>query len=422
MKRRQRTALVAAALLGALAFNPSPASAAVSSTPAATPQLGTSGTDGSVEQVRQIVQCGGTMYAVGHFSQVKNGGSSALIPRNNAFAFSATAPYRVTGWNPNVNGQVNSAACAPDGTILLGGTFSTAGGAAVRNLAKVDAGTGAARSFATRAAGAVQHLEVVQGHLLVGGYFSGSLMSLSPATGGRDGYGLPAISGSYDSTGRSSVYNMSPSPSGRSVILSGTFTSVGGQHHEQLVRLDLTSGAATVNRWEPTELEQTCRLTFFARDAAWSPDETKIYTATTGYKLAGSSTRGPRTGPCDAMIAYPTTAAAFSGHLWLNYTGCDSYYSVAADASTVFAGGHQRWVSNPQGCDAAGPGAIPQTGLAEFDPATGNYQPGPDRGRGWGADDLLRTPAGLWVASDNFAGTVTCAGQSGHSGICFLPN
>ena len=41
---------------------------------------------------------------------------------------------------------------------------------------------------------------------------------------------------------------------------------------------------------------------------------------------------------------------------------------------------------------------------------------------GLGADDLLRTPAGLWIASDNFAGSVTCGGVTGHAGICFLPN
>jgi hypothetical protein len=43
------------------------------------------------------------------------------------------------------------------------------------------------------------------------------------------------------------------------------------------------------------------------------------------------------------------------------------------------------------------------------------------RGRGLGADDMLVTPAGLWIASDNFVGTDTCGGVSGFAGICFLP-
>jgi hypothetical protein len=35
---------------------------------------------------------------------------------------------------------------------------------------------------------------------------------------------------------------------------------------------------------------------------------------------------------------------------------------------------------------------------------------------------MLRTSTGLWIASDNFDGSVTCGGVPGHAGICFLPN
>jgi len=34
---------------------------------------------------------------------------------------------------------------------------------------------------------------------------------------------------------------------------------------------------------------------------------------------------------------------------------------------------------------------------------------------------MLLTSAGLWTASDNFDGSDTCGGVSGHAGICFLP-
>ena len=43
------------------------------------------------------------------------------------------------------------------------------------------------------------------------------------------------------------------------------------------------------------------------------------------------------------------------------------------------------------------------------------------RSRGYGADDLLVTGAGLWIASDNFDGGTSCGGSIGHAGICFLP-
>jgi len=63
------------------------------------------------------------------------------------------------------------------------------------------------------------------------------------------------------------------------------------------------------------------------------------------------------------------------------------------------------------------PGATGGQLLTDSTGATGLYS----RGRGLGADDMLVTPAGLWIASDNDAGTDTCGGISGLAGICFLP-
>jgi hypothetical protein len=44
------------------------------------------------------------------------------------------------------------------------------------------------------------------------------------------------------------------------------------------------------------------------------------------------------------------------------------------------------------------------------------------RARGLGADDMLLTGAGLWIASDNLQGSATCGGVPGHAGIYFLPH
>lgn len=448
MSRRTRTAITAALMLCAVVFVPGTASARVSSTPAPTPQLATSGTDGSIEEVVQLTQCGTTMYAVGRFTQIRNPNSSALITRNNAFAFSAVAPHRVTDWNPNVNGEVNTVACGTDGSVFLGGNFTQAGGAANRNLAKVNTTTGASMPFSFHPAGRVQHVEVVRDaagvlHLLVGGYFTGLLDSRHPVTGADDGYGTPAISGTYEFEGVAPhpprVHNMSVYPAPyqpgsatvhQAVLMTGVFTSVGGQRHEQVFRLNLTAGAATVSAWTPRELFAHCigRQPFYAQDAAWAPDMSRVYVATTGFRLASEQALPPalrpqiRSGPCDATIAYRVTEVPFDDHLWINYTGCDSLFSVAADAETVFSGGHQRWVSNGNACDRQGPGAVFQPGLSEVNATDGRYQPGPDRGRGLGAKDLLRTSAGLWIASDNQANTSACAGVTNRRGICFLPS
>jgi len=469
MRRQIGTVLSAGLLTWAVALAPGIAHAAISSLPATTPQLGTSGTDGSIEQVRQIVQCGTTMYAVGTFTQVKNPNSTALIARNNAFAFSPNAQgvYRVTNWNPNVNGTVNTVACAPDGDVIIGGNFTQVGTTAVKNLAKVDATAGAVNTGFTwnlnpnnlnAPAGVINHVEVVQGHLLVGGNFApakinsttstpGYLASVSPTTGRSDGYitaaNLP-ISGTYNYTGIRSVpstkvFNMSVNPTGTAVIVTGVFTSVAGQHHEQLFMLNTPVGATapTVATWSPTELYQHCAGVepFYAQDAAWSPDSTKVYVVNTGYRLESEllmpSNQRPqaRSGPCDSAIAYDATLTGEFGpgtanpqpHLWQNFTGCDSLYSVGADATTVYVAGHERWIDNPNACDRLGTGGRAQPGLGELDPASGLSVPGPSRGRGLGADDVLVTTGGVWIASDNQANTSTCGGKSGHMGICYLP-
>src|SRR5690348_16449811 len=102
----------------------------------------------------------------------------------------------------------------------------------------------------------------------------------------------------------------------------------------------MTNGAATPSAWEPPELRTHCSTVqpFYARDAVWSPDRLTIYTATTGYRPYNIPASAPRSGPCDAVIAWDANPQApMSTHKWINYTGCDSLYSVAADSSTVFA-------------------------------------------------------------------------------------
>jgi hypothetical protein len=56
-----------------------------------------------------------------------------------------------------------------------------------------------------------------------------------------------------------------------------------------------------------------------------------------------------------------------------------------------------------------------------LDPATGNLTFNPTRDRGLGADDMLVTSGGLWIASDNSDGSSSCGGVYGYAGICFLP-
>ena len=340
MTRRFGTAFIAALMLWAVVLVPGTASAqVVASNPPATPQIGgsrTSGSDGTIERALQITQCGNTMYVGGTFTQVRNPGSQTPVTRRNAFAFSATSPYMITNWNPNVNGEVNTVACGTDGSVFVGGNFTNAGGAANRNLAKVNATTGASMPFSYHPAGRVAHVEVVQPragefHLLVGGYFAGLLDSRNPVTGADDGYGTPAITGNYTdpdfpaAAHAARVWNMTPwlapynpaTPTALQtrVLMTGVFNRVGGQAHEQIFRLDLTPTAATVHPWAPPELFRA----LLHPAAVLRPGRRLV--ARRQHDLHGdygpAAARGvrdepparQRTGPCDATIAFSANLA-----------------------------------------------------------------------------------------------------------------
>ena len=177
---------------------------------------------------------------------------------------------------------------------------------------------------------------------------------------------------------------------------------------------------------------------FYIQAAAWSPDDSTIYLGTTGYHPNGFPVGAtPRTGLCDAAAAFPATInpPALPGgqpgyvlHDWVNYTGCDSIYSAAADASAAYFGGHERYSMNPNDCDALGPGGYNAPGMEGLSPSDGSLYTDPtgtvgyySRDRGEGADDMLLTSAGLWIASDNQDGSQACGGVQNLSGICFLP-
>ena len=66
-------------------------------------------------------------------------------------------------------------------------------------------------------------------------------------------------------------------------------------------------------------------------------------------------------------------------------------------------------------------GAIDAPGMEGLSPVTGLLTFNPTRARGEGADDMLITGAGLWIASDNQNDSVQCGGKINHAGICLLP-
>ena len=426
----------------------------VSSTPATgTPKLAATGT---TETVRQLVQCGGTMYAVGSFSEIQR--FTTTYPRNNIFSFSATPGFKVTSWAPDVNGEINSIAFNGSNCndAYIGGQFTSINGTKVANFAEIDTTTGNVVSgFGDKVGGGhVDTLLVVNGHLLVGGTFTsinGSTAdpyyaSVSPVTGKDDGFLHLGISGHYVfpkvKRNGTEVYNQQLSHSGKLLLVEGDFTKVGGLGRQQIFMLHVNQTPAKVTGWSSPEFDGSkgeipggypyqCGDShpFYIHAAAWSPDDSTVYIADTGIHTWNWDGTFPMPGLCDAAAAFPANEKEVL-HEWIANDGCDSLYSVAADDSAVYVAGHNRWFPNGDACNTRGPGAIPAPGLAGLAPgATGGslilnskgkaglYS----RSRGHGADDMLLTRAGLWIASDNFGGNTSCGGVSGYDGICFLP-
>jgi hypothetical protein len=401
------------------------------------------GSASPIEQVRQLVECDGTMYAVGSFSRIIHRG--AVRSRHNVFSFRATSPFKLTKWRPRVNGEVNSIAFVDDNCsrAYIGGSFTSVNGTHVKNIAEVSTITGAVvKGFAHHASAPVETLLAVHGRLLAGGYYTrinGSsanpyLTGLNPTTGRDDGFVHLNISGHYQFPGvaynGTKVYNQALSHSGERDLVMGDFTSVGGVKRQQIFMLYLGDARARVTGWTSRAFAGHCKTDepFYVRSASWSPGDSRIYIATTGGKADGlRHGQYPLAGLCDAAVAFPATQTTVKP-LWINYTGCDSLYSTAADASTAYFGGHERWSMNPRGCGLKGPGAYNAVGMEGLSPIDGalyvnktNSAGYYERSRGLGADDMLVTSAGLWIASDNFGRSQTCGFVPKLSGICFLP-
>ena len=387
----------------------------------------------SQQTIRQIVQCGGTMYAVGHFWNIQQNGHTYF--RSGVMSFSANPPYTMTTLDPHVAGQLHSIAfvggnCAD---AYIGGSFGSVNGTSATNIAEINATTGALVSgFERDANNEVDTLLGLQDQLLVGGKFTklngtnrNYLDSVSPSTGLPDPYVNLHISGQVPGMAPV-VYNQQLSHGGTLDLVEGNFTSVGGHSRQQIFMLNLAGTTATVTGWTSSEFSQHCveREAFYVRSAAWGPGDTTVYVADTGDHPINWNRKFPLYGLCDATAAFSASQTAVS-HEWVEYTGCDSYYSVAADDGAVYVGGHPRWAENPRGCNTAGPGAIADPGLQGLSPADGtvlmNSSGAPEYHMSRAnADNMLITTAGLWIASTNRFGADACDGPTGHSGICFL--
>ena len=425
MLERHRFLLGGAALL-ALFGSGLPASRAdvpqgsvVSANPAAdTPNV----VDGKVDV---ILPMGNRVYVGGSFTQVRNAGETRVIPRQGLFALdpatdkvdeSFVADFDV---NPDKTQERAVRALAPapgGGALFVGGDFGTLNGAATSKLVKLDGGTGApVAGFAVAVPAAVKDLLLSGSRLYLAGTFAtvgaqprSGLAAVDPTTGAVD----PDVAVAFTVPRQGNtprVEKIAVTPDGNTLVAIGNFTQVDGQTRWQAALLDVGAHPARVLDWQTDRFNDSdsqgqyhCASAFdsFPRDVDVSPDGRWFVVVTTGaYTSRGAL--------CDTASRWEIGARGQGLQpTWVDYTGGDSFTSVAITGAAVYVGGHQRWMNNPisDGSNAnarPGPGSVTREGLSALDPASGLPLPwNPGRVRGEGAWALAATADGLWMGSD----------------------
>lgn len=366
------------------------------------------------DKVLDIAEVGDRIVVSGEFDTVQdvsaNGGRT--FTRRYVFAFDPATGAVDRAFAPDVNGIVRTVTAGPDGTVYLGGTFTSVNGELRRNLAQVSLATGATTSFRTGGInGAVADLKLSGGRLFVGGFFNrvdsaphGGLATVDPRTGAVDEYLGIDVSINHNwptgtARGAVGVRKFDISPDGTRLVAIGNFKRADGEIRDQVLMAVLDPAGARLDLdWRARGYEPACAYNsfdYYVRDLSFSPDGSWFVIVTTGAKYAGTL--------CDTAARFATADRGQDVRpVWFAETGGDTFFSVAATQDSVFFGGHMRWMNNPSGHDHAGPGAVPRPGLGALDARTGmplSWNPG-RHPRGIGAEALLLTERGLYVGSD----------------------
>jgi len=375
----------------------------------------------------------GTVYVGGTFDSVLAGGVTVVRP--NFVAFNATTGA-LSSLAPNVNGPV-WAIRAYNGSVYIGGEFTSVNGILAHGLAKIDAATGVVDTGFKAPGGQVHDMQIVNGRVIVGGTFTKHLAALDPATGVDHGYINVPISGTCVNNAAcgtagspatnqpTDVYRFAVSSDGTRLVGIGNFTAP----HPRAFMVDLGATSATLDAWYYAPFAHSCILpkTYpaYLRDVDFSPDGSYFVVVATGYVVQGNNPALLGTDVCDAAARFETNIPNQAKATWINYTGGDTLHSTSVTGAAVYVQGHNRWMDNAGGKDFCVPGCFGDPafgpgspGIQALDPATGKAirtWTAP-KTRGVGGKDLLATNLGLWVGSDG----KQISGET-HQSLALLP-
>jgi hypothetical protein len=427
----------------------------VQSTAASMPTIGLNGllTDQNYD-VSDLKEACGQMFAGGHFVTAYSADGKTSYPRNGIFSFNEATKAISTSFNPVIAGSNNTVwSLLPTSdckSVYIGGAFTSVDG--LKNtgyLVKYNLATNTVDpTFSGRVNGIVYSLTMWNNALIVGGAFTTAggtaetaLAQLNATTGTNTGYFTRiGIAGSQPSTtaGPTRVKTVAVSPTAtqdhytgvamQHIVMAGNWATVSGVSRGQVAMLSLGT-IPTLSAWDATILHGQADHRFgnYLRGVSFMPDGKTFY-------LAASGSAYPLTGLNDSVSAWSmVVTGALVNPLWVNKTGGDTLWAVAATPNAIYITGHERWANNPKGTDSAGAGAVSRPGIGAIDPKTGlALSWNPQKSRQVGGYALLITAKGLWVGSDG--ALLGCAAPAGvnhddctnqtlqpHAGIGFLP-
>jgi hypothetical protein len=362
-----------------------------------------------------IHDAGTKVVAAGSFTAARDRDSDVDISRPYVLAFDKATGAVDAAFAPRVDGEVRAVTAGPTaGTVFLAGRFNTVNGVTRRKVALLDLADGAlVAGFAGPAFnGLVNDVALVGDRLLVGGVFTtagaanprGGLASLDATTGALDTYLTTKLTVNHNWDGVTGAKagvgadRLAVSPDGAQVVVIGNFKQADGVEHDQVVKLALGQASATIADWNTDRYAPRCRwqsYDTYMRDVAFSPDGAYFVIVTTGAPHPDTL--------CDAVARWEADATGADAQpTWVGYSGGDSIISVGISEQAVYVGGHIRWMNNSFGTDEAEPGAVGRASIAALDPVNGlplAWNPG-RHPRGYGVAELLVTPEGLWLGSD----------------------
>lgn len=262
-------------------------------------------------RVSALAIANGIVYLGGSFTVLESHGTRKTITRNHLAAINE-ATGAPTAWNPDVNGPVQVIRVIGK-RVYVGGSFTSVGGARVRNLAAVGRTSGrVVTAFRGSVNGTVDALAASPTALYVGGAFS-AVDGRARANLGAVALGSGALNTRWRVTANGTVHTLLDAHSLKRVFIGGKYTTIDAVSRTDLASVGEKRGA--LRTWASPPLGQVWSLALGG--------STALYAAVGGHEGGQLDSFDP-----------------LSGALRWNRFADGDVQAVSVTGNTVFAGGH----------------------------------------------------------------------------------